>query len=694
MSIINQQQPDALQIALHHHRNGQLAQAEAIYRQILAVLPHHPDANYLLGRLALQCGQPGEAVRLAQRTIAAMTAGSMLYALLGEAQVQLGQHEAAIAAYRTALQLQPDLLDAWLELSQLLAALGRHDELIDAYQHILVLRPDMAAVHNNLGSLYKDAGNVRAALPCCRAAAANEPSQPVFQFNLANVCWELGELAEAETAYRRTLELGMADAVVWSSLGGVLQALKKPDEALDCWRKAIALDPADADARMQLAHLLQQRCQWDELATHIAPLRQSLTQPVTPRNLFSPFSFLVLPETTAAEHRLCAERWAHNRYAGIAPLSAAPARVAGSKIRLGYLSADFHDHATAQLMAEVFELHDRERFEVHAFSCGPDTSDAMRQRLQRAFDTFTDVRDDAFVDAARKIRERGIDILIDLKGYTENGRPAILAHRPAPIQVNYLAYPGTMGAPFIDYLLADEYIVPPDADALYSEQVIRLPACYQPNDRQRALPQARQRSDCGLPDDGVVFCSFNHTYKITPGIFDIWCGLLREVPGSVLWLLASNDAAVANLQREAEKLGVDAGRLIFAPALPHAEHLARLQCADLFLDSLPVNAHTSCSDALWVGVPVVSCSGAAFASRVAGSLLRAMGVPELATTTLAGYQALALDLARDPARRLALRGQLAAARTSAPLFDSVRFTRQLEDAYAKMLALHADASLI
>ncbi|KAF0813566.1 Beta-barrel assembly-enhancing protease [Andreprevotia sp. IGB-42] len=687
---------DPLQRALHHHQNGQLATAEAIYRQILAAAPHHPDANYLLGRLALQCGQPAQAVQLAQRAMASNPLHPLLPWLLADAEQQQGHTDAAITAYRQALALKPDLLDALLDLGNLLHS-GRQDvETMSVYRQILALQPQLAAVQNNLGSLYKEHGDLPAALACCRLAVQHEPTEAVFHFNLANSCWEAGLLQEAETAYRQALQLGLNQAVIWYSLGGVQQQLGQAEEALNCLRQALQLDSGYATARMALAHLLQQRCQWDELAAHIPLLRQALSAPLEERTLISPFSLLVLPDTTPAEHKRCAERWAHSRYAAIQPniiKTAAPAangqhpdQQSSRKIRIGYLSADFHDHATAQLMAEIFELHDRSRFEVSAFSYGPETGDTMRARLRLAFDHFVDLQADAHAAAAEKIRAHGIDILIDLKGYTEHSRSAILAHRPAPIQVNYLGYPGTMGAPFIDYLLADDFIIPVGQDALYSEQVIRLPGCYQPNDRQRLRPPAPTRAACGLPDEAVVFCCFNHSYKITPEIFAIWCSLLQAVPGSVLWLLQSNDAAMTNLRQAASGHGIAAERLIAAPKLAHADHLARLQCADLFLDTLPVNAHTTASDALWMGLPVVTCAQQGFAARVAGSLLHTSGLPDLVADTLDGYRDLALQLAQHPQQRSALRDRIAAARSNAPLFDSLHFTRKLEDAYLQMLA--------
>lgn len=340
-------------------------------------------------------------------------------------------------------------------------------------------------------------------------------------------------------------------------------------------------------------------------------------------------------------------------------------------------------------MAEVFELHDRSRFHVTAYAYDTDESSAMRKRLEGAFDDFVDIRDNSYEEAARKIYADHIDILVDLTGHTQNSRSGILALRPAPIQVNYLGYPGTMGADFVDYLIADRFTIPPEKREHYTEKIVWMPDCFQANDCARPRPAAPHRKDCGLPEEGVVFCCFNQTLKITPEMFSIWCRLLMAVPGSILWLPASNPHVEANLRREAEFRGVVAVRLIMAPLMHYAEHLARLQCADLFLDTLPFNAGTTCSDALWVGLPVVTCAGDAFASRMAGSLLTAIGIPELITYNLEDYYSLALDLATDRKKREGIRSKIIANRDTAPLFDSVQFTRNLEAAYTHMMDEYA-----
>ena len=361
-----------------------------------------------------------------------------------------------------------------------------------------------------------------------------------------------------------------------------------------------------------------------------------------------------------------------------------------SKLTVGYLSADFYDHATAWLVAGLIENHDRGRLAVHGYSIGPGDGSSMRRRLVGAFDRFVDLTDSSFAAAAERIAADGVDILVDLKGHTKNARPAILALRPAPIQVNYLGYPGTMGAEFMDYILVDDCIVPPDQQPFFTEKLVYLPACYQVNDGRREISdRTPSREECRLPPEGLVFCAFNNSYKITPAVFEVWVRLLAAVPGSVLWFLEGNFSCAANLRREAEARGVAAQRLVIAPRLPMPEHLARHRLANLFLDTFPVTAHTTASDALWAGCPLLTVAGETFVSRVAASLLRAVGLPELIAASLEDYEATALRLARNPGQLADLRVRLEANRATSGLFDAGRFARNLERAYQAMWQIHA-----
>jgi len=364
-------------------------------------------------------------------------------------------------------------------------------------------------------------------------------------------------------------------------------------------------------------------------------------------------------------------------------------RVEESRIRIGYLSADFCEHPVAYATAELFEKHDREPFEILGYSCGPDDGGAMRQRLVKAFDRFADVSNLAFMDAARRIAADGVDILVDLTGYTQHAPTEILAYHPAPVQVNYLGYPGTMGADYMDYIFVDDFVVPTDQQSYFSERLVHLPGCYLPYASQQKISAITpSRAKCVLPEEGFVFCCFNNSYKITPAMYDVWMRLLKAVPGSVLWLRENNRWVAANLRREAESRGVAADRLVFASKWPLPEHLSRYRLADLYLDTFPYNAHSMAGDVLWAGCLLLTMSGHTFASRVAGSLLRTVGLPELVTESLEQYEELALRLAQNHQELSELRSRLAANRDTCSLFDCQRFARHLEQAYLHMWDVH------
>lgn len=446
---------------------------------------------------------------------------------------------------------------------------------------------------------------------------------------------------------------------------------------------------------MNLYNLSRRMCEWDELPHWRQRFRRTLVNGWR-GELFSPFLLLALPGIDAAEQRSSAESWMRGRCAAASAVrasrrfrdSSAPAQ----RIRIGYLSSDFHDHATAFLMIELFEQHDHQQFELFAYSYGASDGGAMRSRLEATFEHFVDVEALDISATAERIHADGIDILIDLKGFTRGTRTEVLAHRPAPVQVNYLGYPGTLGNGLCDYIITDHFLTPPGAAADYSESFAYLPDSYQPHGRALQVTAAPSRQAAGLPEQGFVFCCFNQSSKITPEIFEVWCRLLAHNPHSVLWLLA-DPMAEGNLRNLAMQHGVLPSRLVFAAHTSQDEHLARLQLADLLLDTLPYNAHTTASDALWAGVPLVTCSGDTFASRVAGSLLHAVGLPELITEDLEGYFQLALALSHDPARHQRLVSQLRSTRQSSALFDIQRYTRHLEALYRQMWARHQAGEL-
>lgn len=621
--------------------------AERIARRLLEKDPLASQALHLLGASLLYQERFREALApLNEAHRAAPRKGSGHR--LGYCHLALGDFEAAARELEREIRLHPQLINARNALGVALIRLSRREEALATFLEAARLDPVSPEANSNAGSLLADLGRVNEALPYLQAAVRASP--------------------------------GLADAHF--NLGLAYQRLKQHAQAADSLQRALDIAPRMPYA---LGHLVWNRiaqCRWEGTAERVASLREQVRRDGVPA---MPFEFVAVCDDPADQRRCAEAHVARSLGARPAPLWHGE-RYPHDRIRLAYLSADFCDHATAYLMAGLFERHDRSRFETIALSYGPDDASPMRQRLARAFERFIDVRTLSDAAAARVLRDLEIDIAVDLKGHTTDARPAILAHRPAPVQVSYLGFPGTTGMDFIDYVLADRHVLPESEQAAWSEKVVYLPECYQANDASRAIAdRAPSRAKAGLPSQGFVFCSFNNNYKITPPVFDAWMRLLRQLPSSVLWVLEDNSEARRNLQREAEARGVEPARLVFAPRVPHAEHLARHRLADLFLDTLPYNAHTSASDALWAGLPLLTCTGNAFAGRVAGSLLHAVGLPELVTYSLAEYEALALQLAANPARLSALRARLAANRLTAPLFDTDRFRRHLEAAYLRML---------
>ena len=582
---------------------------------------------------------------------------------------------------------RPLTIDEALEAARGLLQSGKAAEATQICTNLLAALPDFGPALHLLGLAAYRQGNVNKSVELLRKAVRANPKAAELHNDLANLQQMKGALDEAVSSYQKALQLRPEYAEAHRNLASALRKLGRMDEAVTELETAVALNPQFAEAMAQLVHQLKQLCDWRRIDSLTAGLIEAVKANSAPVN---PFVFLSL-DTTAGQQLRCAQQWAAAQLqADVSTGNARPAGRATDRITLGYLSADYQEHATAHLIAELFVLHDRTRFRVIGYSYGKDDGSATRRRLAESFDSFVDVEHASHGDAAARIRKDGVDILVDLKGYTSDARPEIVALRPAPIQVNYLGYPGSMGIAAMDYILVDPFLAPADQQPHFSERLVHLPDCYQINDRRRPIvSRAPTRAECGLPETGFVFCCLSAAYKITPPIFDVWMRLLSEVPGSVLWLLDSGPAATGNLRREADaRLAGGAARLVFAPSLPNREHLARLAAADLFLDTLPYNAHTVTSDALWAGCPVVTCAGATFASRVAGSILRAAGLAELVTTSLADYEGLALRLAREADWLRKIRRRLASERMVMPLFDSRRLTRHMEAAFEEMWRLY------
>ena len=607
---------------------------------------------------------------------------------LGNERRRAADLTAAVTAYRSALQAFPQDTRALYNLGTALRELGKAEEAERVLHRLVELDSADSDGLFQLGELLLEAGKFNEAAGVLEQAFARSPRNALIGCYLGIARARGGDPRRAVEAFRRALAIEPAYPEALLNLGNAHSLLNEHEEALRCFRQAYRAAAGNPLFRGALLNEMQHSCDWAGIGELIQLQRESISsQPGEP---IHPFHMFSVP-TTRAEQLQCARNFAAHllRSAdGSLPEPAAPRRgAADGRIRIGYFSSDFHEHATAYLVAELIELHDRKRFEVLAYSCGPDTGDPMQTRLRRAFDRFVDLRTRSNAAAAAAIRADGVDILIDLKGYTLDARTEILALRPAPIQVNFLGYPATMGAPFIDYFVVDRFVVPPGHEPDYSEKLVFLPGSYQVNDRKRIAAPAALRQDLGLPPDAFVFCAFQQSYKILPEMFAAWLRVLAATSSSVLWLLESNALAARNLRREAEKAGIESARLIFAPKLAQRSHLARLGAADLYLDTLPCNAHTTASDALWAGLPVLTCAGDTFASRVAGSLLLAVDLPELVTTSLPRYEALAVRLATAPAELRALRERLQRNLQTAPLYDTPRFVRNLELAYEQMWRL-------
>jgi protein O-GlcNAc transferase len=598
----------------------------------------------------------------------------------------------AIGSYRRSLDLQPDYLPSLYNLGLVLHEADRFEEAEACFRRVAALDPSDAEALFHLGALLHRRMRLKEAADTFRLALRHAPDNPHLWMRLGDTCIVRltgNSLREAAECFRKAIELRPDLAAAHFALGYVHRLEGRHDDALHSYEEALRLQPDSIAFAAGVLAEMQQLCDWSRLDELCALQRRSAVgqqdQPL------HPFGLLSIP-STPMEQLACAKNFSRSLAGAMAGererLGFRFDRTPKGRLRIGYLSAEFHAHATAYLAAELFELHDRGRFEVLAYSYGPDDGSLIRARLQRGFDRFVDLHPLSHADAAAAIHADGVHILVDLKGYTIHARPEIMALRPAPVQVNYLGYPGTMGAEFIDYIVGDRFVTPAAQAGQFSENPVIMPDCYQVNDRRRPLAATPQRRDLGLPDGAFVFCCFNQTYKILPDVFAAWMRMLAGVSGSVLWLLEWNPWAVQNLRREAAGRGVDPSRLIFAPSLPLAEHLGRLAAADLFLDTLPYNAHTSASDALWAGLPLLTCTGGTFASRVAQSLLTAVGLPELVTHSLADYEALGLRLARSPGELAVLRNRLAGNRKAAPLFDTPRFVRNIEAAYETMWRTH------
>jgi protein O-GlcNAc transferase len=657
---------------------GDAAAARRHFEAALAVAPDHVDAMYNLGVICLDRDQHEQARLWFERVVARAPQHAEALVNLGIVHEKQHRLPAALTCLRRALEVNPALAPAHSNLARVLALDGRYEDAREHYLAALRAAPELTAAHEGLASACLALGRFKEGVVHLREVLRVEPANHAALTALADALLETGDLAEGEAIAQRANSLDPASPGPYSVLADIYLIRGELDRAVATLRAGYQRTNA-VSLLGKLVFQLRHLCDWEEWRT--AWERLSAVLEDAPETV-SPFSLLCEP-TTTPQQLAHARSWSQARF-GATHQPRGARRAASNqqpRLRVGYLSSDFYSHATAYLLAEVLELHDRECFEVFAYSYGPEDNSAMRARLRAACEHFIDIARDPDDVAARRVADGQLDVLIDLKGYTMGARPAILARRPCAMQVSWLGYPATMGASFIDYLIADPFIIPPGQEPAYAERVLRLPHCYQPNDRKRAVAPALARAEYGLPNDAFVFCCFNQAYKITPEIFACWMSLLRNVPDSVLWLLASNRQAGEHLKNAVAAHGIASERLVFAPPLPLAQHLARYRAADLALDTFPYTSHTTASDALWGECLLIGLCGETFAARVSGSILTACGLPELVTHSLEDYARLALRVAIERPFRDGLRAKLAVARNDAPLFDAAAFTRDLENIY-------------
>jgi predicted O-linked N-acetylglucosamine transferase (SPINDLY family) len=658
--------------------------ALASYDRALAQQPGNPLTLNLRGMTLRSQRRIPEALESFERALASDPSFADARYNRGVALLQLQRYGDALAEFETVMAAWPNNAELLSNRGVALSSLKRPAEALASFDQALTIEPNFAEVWGNRGLALRDLARFEDALASYERLLLIRPNDPVAWNERGTVLRTLKRFDEALQCYSRAIEIRTDYADALNNRGQALWTDRKDQPAaLADLERALALDPDHAYTRGEVLHLKMYGADWDGFEKLKAEIETGIR---LGQRVARPFLFQAVsgsPEDLQA----CSRIWARDQYFEVAGSSRhdPASRKGHEKIRIGYVSGEFRDQATAILMAGLYEQHDREKFEVIAIDNTGDTSDAMRTRLEKAFDHMIDISALSDEAAAERIRAEEIDILVNLNGYFGKPRMGVFARRPAPIQVNYLGFPATLGASYIDYILADDIVIPPGEEKFYDEQVVCLPGSYQVNDNKgRAIAAVPSRVEAGLPAKGFVFANFNNAYKLTPGVFAGWMRILKRAEGSVLWLLEARAPFAQNLAQQAKAQGVDPARIIYAPELPPQQHLARLTLADMFLDTLPYNAHTTASDALWAGVPLVTLRGTAFPGRVAASLLTAAGLPELVTETQADYEALAIKLASDSLALKALKDKLTANRDTCALFDTEKFARNIEAAYAQM----------
>jgi|LauGreDrversion4_2_1035121.scaffolds.fasta_scaffold86882_2 predicted O-linked N-acetylglucosamine transferase (SPINDLY family) len=669
-----------LQQAIQAFQGGNFEGADSMLKRVLQVDPKNLLALNALGLIKASQSNYREAADYLVRAARIAPNDALIQYNLAKALSDSGQDKDALAHHKKAVALAPNNPEAWLNYGITAFNLGRYEDALVWYGDALSLKPDYPEALLNKGTTLRELKRYEEAIAFAEQALSINPNLAEAWSNKGLTLHELKRFDEAITHYDKALSLKPDYHEAWSNKGVALNELKKHSESAKCFQKALEFNAEDSYLLGQAHHQMMLGCNWADYEKNINEIFHLVNEG---RKGAEPFGFQGIASSEELLKK-CAEIYSNDNFPPLGDLSKF-SQYKHSKIRIGYLCGEFRNQATSILMTRVWELHDESKFEIFAFDNGWDDRSEYRQRITSAFSNIFDVSRLSDLDAAKLIQHNEIDILVNLNGFFGLARQGIFSYRPAPIQVNYLGFPGTIGAPYMDYIIADKVVVPYESRKHYVEKIAYLPNSYQANDNQRIISEKKfSKAESGLPENSFIFACFNNNYKITPSTFEVWSRILRKVESSVLWLLADNPLARENLIKEATARGIASCRLVFAERLPLSEHLARHDLADLFLDTLPYNAHTTCSDALWAGLPVLTLMGHTFPGRVSSSLLSAMGLSELVTHTREEYEELAIGLSKNPQKLSDIKLKLAKNRLSAPLFDTPLFAKNLENAYIEM----------
>lgn len=700
--------------AVHHIQTDELTLARGFLQEVLQIKQNHSEALRLMGVVAAIHEDWEGALRFVDVAIESDPQNAVAHSNRGNIFMGLGRHKDALACYRKAITIDPLYVEAHSNLGNALQALGCYGDSLEHYKKAITLEPNYADAYVNQGNAYQALGKYQEALEsyeravkidpnssqafygvsrlfflrkqydhalgCCTQALKIKPNYQEALSLKGEIYLHAKDYQSAITAYDELLQLNPSSSEAWISRGHIFAEMKEFGEAGDSFAKAFAIRP---DTDFLLGTIIQndlQMCDWSSLDSK---MNQLISAVESGKRAAVPYNFISTLDDRKKIRRSI-EIYAQRLRGDIRRVKQEK-HPPGKKIRLGYFSADFHNHPTAYLIAELFECHDKDKFELIAFVFGRNAPDEMRARLERSFDKFVDLNGMTDEEAAKLSREMQIDIAIDLKGFTKEARPQIFMYGAAPIQISYLAFPGTMGLSCFDYVVADPVLIPEAFRDGFVEKIIYMPNSYQVNDRARMIsPNIPRREDLGLPPGGFIFCSFNNNYKITPTVLDGWAKILSAIKDSVLWLYGDNPYAVKNLLKYLSERSIDPKRVVIAGRMDTADHLARYKLADLFLDTAPCNAHTTASDALWSGLPVLTMIGESFGARVAASLLNAVNLPDLVVKSQDEYVNLAMELAANPQKLKELKSRLTINLFTAPLFDTPLFAKNLEASYFKV----------